>query len=462
MPQPTLLFPNITTIPTTKTEALSNLFQSLYLQIFMTGYTKKPTSIFAYLFGQKVDAIRINALNFLSTSGDSLLSRNVAQLKDGLVSNTIPHSAIVGLMSQGDLSDPFFAALSEWILLCYTESSAGDVSIPVLITNPDMSITISDTSLTVDVSGDDAEDLNALPPFWRWLSCITIGYSDSSDPFTDICTNILPYVAIPLSPKVMANEVYGKQIPLPNLVNMLISLDALFPTDSTSPVSNDDYRRVMWSRWLRGTSQDLRLVGGDIFIIWSRLFDGIVVGSTWSRLQSALTELAQAIQTVNLTTPYDRAALEAASLTGGIKGISDPSEEPDAATADGDVGSDTSNDIDSTSGTGGGTASLGDPSSVGKDQQSNAIGETGTPAQKAMVQLGDTSTGNPVNAYIYRRAVLAVNKLLETDEDLVVSHDARASLADWCRQWLWVADVSQTQKLMRELGLQKFVTQVKV
>lgn len=462
MPQPMMLFPNIETIPTSVPEAITNLFQSLYLKIFMTGYTSTPTSIYAYLCGQRVEAIKLNALNFLASTPDSLIQRNAEQISRGLSNNQIPHSAVVGLMSQGDLNNPFFAALSEWIILCYTETSAGDVSIPVLLINPDMSISISDTTLTVDVAGDDAPELSALPPFWRWLSYITIGYSDSADPFTDICTDILPNVAVPLSPKVISNEVYGKQIPMPNLVNMLISLDTLFPDDSTSPVSNDGFRRVMWSRWLRGTSSDVQLVGGNIFIIWSRLFDGIVVGSTWSRLQSALTTLAQPIQSANLVSPYDSAALEAASLTGENKTSSDPSEEDDAATTDGDTDADTSNDIDSTSGTGGGTASLTDSTPVGKDQQSNAIGETGTPATQAVVQLGDTSAENPVNAYIYRRAVLSVNKLLETDEDLVVTHDARESLADWCRQWLWVADVSQTQKLMRELGLQKFVTQVKV
>ena len=50
---------------------------------------------------------------------------------------------------------------------------------------------------------------------------------------------------------------------------------------------------------------------------------------------------------------------------------------------------------------------------------------------------------------------VALDDTLARDPNVNVSQDVRQALHLWCRDWLWLASVSQTHKLIQDLGLQK-------
>lgn len=464
---PVLSFPDVKSLPMTDADAISNTMIALYASIFTVGHDNIPSSYLSFLSGPRIKNTLTYALNFLKKSTRPNVSVSASIILENLNRGVFPLRAITTLIVNSDLSCPVTKAIGTWLLVAYSDTpvSGGSTTCPVVLINADLSCTINPYLPEVDLHLLDDPGIMKLPAFWRWLIAVTVGYEDVTNPTDLIVSEILPYVAIALTPST-AMSVYAKgdwTAPLPNLINTLYSLDVLYPSTDTVLPQKRDFRRIMWQYWMTLGNPTLSVRGPMGFVVWNGIAREMGAGSQYQRIVSVLTGLGTPTQMSDVlqndagfVSAVESFAVEAATTD------SDPSEEPDAYVADDDTSSTTGDDISSSDAAGNATSSLGATPPVRKDKNSNAIGETGTSGgNTSLIQLETGTASDPLNAYVYRRAVLAVNRLLEETDDLTVSHDAREALGDWCREWLWVADVSQTQKLIRELGLQKFVATVK-
>lgn len=483
--EPNIRFPTTMTLPEGPEDAVRTVFHCLYLFVFMTGYGADSQKRYLnYLVGPRAQSYFNNAIAFLRGSHDDTLVRAAGMVAQGLPTGRIPSNAIITLWTRSDHNDPMLKALSEWLLVCYGDHVIENPSVPVISLLPDGSVYFNTYVPSAHLADEELAGLTGLSPFWRWLCVLTTSYMDMKDAGDVITAAVIPSVALPLTPRTLTS--YGAaadssgttSFPLPNLINTLAGLDVLWGSSSDTQLSApcaDRFIRVMWTSWLsHGTlttpsARKPRLVsvwGPEGFVKWRTIATeaGCYNSAAYSRLQSVLCDLGCPTRESDLSdcmAPYVTAleslATEAAKVTDD-----DPLGDPDSYDPDADT-STNADGIDNTAASSGIPNNLSDASGqVSKNQNDNAIGETSSnTGTTALIQL-DSGTGLPINSYLYRRAIMAVNRLLEEDDELTVDHDAREALSDWCRQWLWVADVAQTQKLVRELGLQTFVKSIKV
>lgn len=66
-------------------------------------------------------------------------------------------------------------------------------------------------------------------------------------------------------------------------------------------------------------------------------------------------------------------------------------------------------------------------------------------------------TGEGINEELYRREVIALNDRLQREDSIPVSADVKVDLAYWVNGWLYRVAISETEKKISSLGLQKYL-----
>jgi len=291
---------------------------------------------------------------------------------------------------------------------------------------------------TVDAALCTSALFQELPAFWRMLIIVSGIYTPYAGSADMVLSNIVAASALP-------RTTYAGEVSFQNYIAALKQVEWLFgPDSSTSRNTTLIYRLLQ--PW-----EGLPIKGSryaEIWIGWmtrmTKSGDAILPNSVY---RPALRRLVQ-----RHLDPAIFASLEAIDPNAQpdddeIDDTDDAADEnPDEPGVDTDTEETGDEPDDSDTATPPETpdTATSDPTDPQLDQKNNSIGD-----------ISLEQDADPGQAYLYRLSVLSLNDTLTRDPNIAVSQDARQVLHLWCKSWLWMASMTQTQTLIKDLGLQK-------
>lgn len=288
-------------------------------------------------------------------------------------------------------------------------------------------------------SGFLTNEWRRLPPFWRIVYVISLSALPYSGAADCILNTVISASALPV------DRSGPRELLFPNYVAILFEFEHLFNSDPQPAGSLNQRDEVLKYRlfkpweglpvkgvreaenWIRWINESITVPDGNAF------YPG-------SRYQNIITRFAQ-----NLSGPKLALSFEAI----------DPNAEPSPSDKDTDEASDepkSENDNPNP------PEKTETPNPEENLDATKVTSEEDEPEQDNNNSIGDITLEQDSasgSAYLYRRAVLSLDDTLARDPNVNVSQDVRQALHLWCRDWLWLASVSQTHKLIQDLGLQK-------
>ncbi len=449
--------------PQTDAQAFAGLVHGLYLSIFHPTSacvkSEQTSNRQRTLIDQRISRlIFADGLDLLARSFD-LKVREIADTYKSPPTNGYPR-----LFSMADLvalsvrcqASPTTRALLSWVTVAYGASlPRADIVMLYTILPCGSLVALPDRSFSITES--DCADAFRKPPFWRWLHVVTCGCADEEDALSFLCRSILPYVALPVIPSWDRESVIS--LTLPNMARMLMTMETL--SQQSVSTSSSMLSSLSWSSLITQGQKLFYVEGDEYYKMWlgqvlvmtkssgTYVEDRIIASSLASDYTVQLLDYnAQTSALPPIVSEQVMAAFEALKLEKKPKDDDETAEDPDGY----DPGDrdDTADDI--TPNTPAQTADTSPSPTAGS--VGNAIGQS-PPNKGDSIDLISLSrdTGS-VNAYLYKCAVLALSTTLEQNPDIDVDANARQTLSEWCQKWMWIASISQTQGLIRELGLQ--------
>ncbi len=451
--------------PETDAQAFAGLVHGLYLSIFHPTSACVKSEQKSNRQRTLIDQ-RISRLIF--ADGFDLLARSsdlrVREIADQYTSP--PATGYPRLFAVADLvalsvrcqASSTTRALMSWVTVAYGASLPRTDTVTLYTVLPCGSLLALPDRL-FSITESDCADAFRKPPFWRWLHVVTCGCVDQDDVLSFLCRTILAHVALPTIPFWEIEGAGITEFTLPNIVRMLMTMET-FSQQNVS-TSSSMLNSLSWSTLITLGLNAFYVIGIDYYKMW--------LSQVLTMKKSSGTYVEDRITASSLTSDYTvrlsdynahtnvlppavseqvMAAFEALKIDKKSKDDDESSEDPDGYDAGGK--DDTADDI--TSGTP--AQSIEAPPSPDAGAAGNAIGQT-PPKQGDSIDLIPLSrdTGS-VNAYLYKCAVLALSTTLEQNPDIDIDSNTRQTLSEWCQSWMWIASISQTQGLIRELGLQ--------
>lgn len=409
--------------------------------------------------------------------------------------------------------DDFYRGLIEQILTAY-DASYGTPRTSVVVPSFDPKTHSLKPSFEVNPHVTAQEHREGFAPFWRWFEVFVSQWvANHEDGTLGGLEAAFSRLYIPMFPERGGRE-DGEtlELPLPNVISALSRQNRIYPVDQDAKA---DIRKIAFldffgfgycklcclgRHWAIDQQYNDRYqsVAADLDSEAKRLaavrdvkfrldhiaasvesITGFQSGSVESvaamirRTVSSLDPNADptsfdAADDVPLGLPQDDYAAFVAKEDG------DPSQAADAALSalggtDTDDQSDTGSDLgnDDAEGADGDTTEGGEDGQEGGEDPSLAS-PTPAPApvdaekDKAFKKLwGKNSivldSAPTREGYLYKEAVARLNDTIQNDPGDAISSEVRDQLKFWCRLWLFAADTTSTQNMLRELGLEKYL-----
>lgn len=476
-----------TTKPENDTQALNSLIHGLYLSIFSGGssatgrYSERVSSILDPVIRMLV----ARGLEGLSKFGNVSVKRALT-----LLSENEYHRGFSELFARIDTC-PLHKALSKSVILAFNASPVAVDGLVVFRVSPVGDLTPRGEDDEYSVSEEVMERYRGLPPFWRWAAGLATNLTTLDSGLDDFVTSV-GGCALPIDPGSIETLAFASYVdlPLPNVINILLTTELYC---GPAHKQNDVLREISVRRMVSMGCSTANIIGSDCLKtvlgilspvsgtskldVSRRLLDLVGFGGRISTTDPRISEIVGRVF---------RGALEAFALEADDDKSKDDGEEEEESDDTEDTSDGDSSDGDDADKSDGATQKQGEDPATAPDAPSD--GDTGGDVQETVdngllkdgnqANSGDNKD-NPMsdgakhddsmdlipldksdetqNAYFYRLAVSALNTTLGRDSDLPVSAEHRNTLDDWCKGWLWLANISRTQELMRELGLQKLL-----
>lgn len=458
-----------------------------YLSIFL--HMGIRNGAITCLYSDAIEKTAKRALEYLARSSGP--SGPVAVAVRNLLAVSLTSSINTYVLRKADLdvltyrieTDDLTRDLMKWLRVCY---SSNDEPVEAGTTIPVYGLTILgevEPNYDIDPVVVNSYDMNN-PPFWRFMEVVSRYYvskhADSDDTYIadDLFTKVVSKLAFPLEPGGF-NRLDGETvIPLPNAVNTAILTALLFGRDTMSNSAFSTLRRESISRFYHLGYSGARICGEGYLRNWYKILtsskhalyaESSVFSGLFDQYKPKPSDTVSTLRASVWSSP----AFE--TLTGATEADDDESSDTtnDDSSSSGDdadmsdvpslSGDDTSDDPDDPDDTGtepGGTDDTTTSDTSGTDPTLGGAPPVGAKDSIDYIHL-DSSNSGSLNDYLYRCSVAMLNRRLLQDDDARVSHDVRSKLSWWCRNWIWLATVEQTENLMKALGFQDLLKALK-
>ena len=361
---------------------------------------------------------------------------------------------------------PIGSILLAWILIAYGDEPVkviGDLFLPYVTVSGDLEVGIRvPTGGEVEYSAGQDQ-----PPFWRVAGYLALAFHSIGRTESDSLKDIMWGLAGLSSPLDPSQAAIGK-VPISNLMVAAIQVYRMLGDVTSSTVC--DVMRVAYF-----FQPNAQVLGLNECQAWIQAISDIGFQLYGCKAILAVSYFSNTFLTVedhvglrNKNIPYAPRrliALEAADIAEADANT----DEEDTDQEDTDPSKDESQKAEDSSDE---TDDVPDPRDADVMPKNPDTGEWTPPAMggsnpknksagtpivnnNTMDFISLVKSGESVNAYLYRVAVLRLEESIRKDPDIALSAESRQTLSSWCGSWLHLASIKETQSLLKSLGLEK-------
>ncbi len=344
--------------------------------------------------------------------------------------------------------------LLAWVDLAFGDNPRNYTNLTYFGVNADGSLTQTGlpSGINTDITLLVSTQWKTLPAFWRLLYVVSKAIPPNPNMIVTLLETVVAVSALPRA------VIYNTPVLFTNYIALLRNMTFLFSSIANNDLRNTSliYRllqpwnglaikgRLQAESWLAWLNTDRTLFNQSLYkVAINRLIENKLDPVIFASLEAVTTKPAP--DTSNDATTDDNT-----DTKDNNSDTTDTDTDTDATATDSTTDN-TDSDPDTTT-TDDATTDPTDPTADNGGIQSihnNSIGEI------SLAQDVD-----PGEAYLYKRAVIALNDTLLRDPNIAINQNIRQTLHLWCRDWLWLANVTQTQLLIKDLGLQKVLEPV--
>lgn len=457
---------------TTEVSLAQTLLQCLYVKIFL------PKEGILSPMGERLSVTLTQVIKQLEKSSFRSL-----EVVDGSLST---QALLTFAMRTGLWEDPFYKALTNWLVLAYGETFATVDNLPAIFFDNfgrlyDATLMESfSIAIPYGYSVQQATNLTPLSPEHRIFAVMAKTLCDTYPHGPDLfVTNTLPLFNVALDPVALYQRA-SQRVPLANFASMIQEIANI---STLSESRSSTIIQTLWTHFYSFNNTKVLLEAPTS----CRELLNTISSYLSSKQKEQSPCFINLYNTINLLcSPTNReyhrgiglidedtalklkVSLEAVDLISEDAVNGDTSDTGSSSSDSGDDTKDESTTGDSANTEDNSDEEQGDnPSTIVSSSSPNAvnnnsIGETSgsgtSPRSLAPDDDSAKSLDQKGKEYVFRMSVSTLNSRLREDPDLTVPTESRENLDHWCRLCLWIYPVAKTKSLVKEWGLGSFLS----